>query len=93
MVVFKINLGLKLEFDSFKVFLSDLKSLLSAFTVPRSCIEAFSTLEKLIPGFPKSVIEGLFVLVPTLDVLIRYDILLELGCYFVDIFNFDCTPL
>lgn len=50
---------------------------------PRLLVELFPAVQKLIFGLFESVEEGLLVLVPTFDVLVRRDVFLKFSCYFV----------
>lgn len=52
-------------------------------TFPRFLIELFPAVKKLIFGLFESIEEGLLVLIPTFDVLVRSDVFLKLPCYFV----------
>jgi hypothetical protein len=56
-------------------------------------VEVVPALEEVVPGLSESVVEILFVLVPALDVLVGYDILLEFTGDVVDAVDFDGAAL
>jgi hypothetical protein len=91
--VFEVDLAFQFEFECFKVSLCVVETLLRAPAIPGGVVEVVPALEEVVPGLSESVVEILFVLVPALDVLVGYDILLEFAGDVVDAVDFDGAAL